>query len=574
MTSSPKSRARAERAVSAADARLPALDSGRELLRKAFPDHWSFLLGEIALYSFVVLLLTGTFLAFFFHPDMAHRPYAGPYAPLRGTLVSEAYASTMRISFEVRGGLLIRQIHHWGALIFVASLGCHLLRVFLTGAFRRPREVNWVIGVTMFGLALLEGYCGYSLPDDLLSGMGVRIAEGIMLSLPVVGSYLAFLVFGGEFPGEEIVSRFYLAHVLLLPGLLVALITAHLLLVVYLKHTQWPGPGRTNRNVVGKPLWPAYAAKSLGLFFAVFGVLAVLAATVQINPVWEYGPYRPDLASLDAQPDWYVGFLEGALRLMPGFETDLAGHTLAWTTFLTGVVLPVALFAVLYAYPFFERRLTGDSQERHLCERPRNHPTRTALGAGGVAGYAVLLLAGGQDVLAHVFHTSLEGLVWVFRVAFFVVPVLAYLATKRLCLGLQATDRRRLAEGEGSGEAVRTAAGGYAEERLPLPAEAAYALLVRDVPVPTGRTPAAAGHHRRGLLRRRPLRLRVRDALSAWYFGQRVDLPADEERRRRIEEILAPPTHPAPPRARVLPPRSPGRQVWHAVRWLLRGRGR
>ncbi|WP_234433359.1 cytochrome b [Streptomyces sp. NRRL WC-3549] len=525
----------AKGAVDALDARLPLAEAGRALLRKAFPDHWSFLLGELALYSFLVLLLSGVYLTLFFEPSMAEVVYDGSHAPLRGLRMSEAYASTLRISFDVRGGLLVRQIHHWGALVFVASIGAHLLRVFLTGAFRRPRELNWVVGVTMFLLALLEGFAGYSLPDDLLSGTGLRTAQGIMLSVPVVGSYLSFFVFGGEFPGEDIVSRLYPVHILLVPGLLLALVSLHLLLIVHLKHTQWAGPGRTGRNVVGKPFHPQYTAKSGGLFFLVFAVLTLLAAVAQINPVWDYGPYRPDQVSTGSQPDWYVGFLEGALRLMPGVETRLWGHTLMWNPLVPGVILPGALFLVLYAYPFFERWITRGTGEHHLCDRPRDRPVRTGLGVAALTAYAVLLLAGAQDVLAFVFDVPVHALTWTFRVALFVLPVVAFLVTGRLCLAAQARDRDLLEEGEETGGVRQSVEGGYHPGHQGLPAGKRYVLMARDLPRPldprtTRRDPA-------------PARLadRLRVALSRWFYRDAVRPPMTEEQQREAAEVLAGP---------------------------------
>ena len=523
---------RGERTVTALDKRLPVSSAGKEFLRKAFPDHWSFLLGEIALYSLTVLVITGVFLTFFFHPDMSERPYTGSYVPLQGVRTTEAYASVLHISFDVRGGLLIRQIHHWGALVFVAAIGVHLLRIFFTGAFRRPREVNWMIGVTLFLLALLEGFCGYSLPDDLLSGTGLRTAQGIVLSVPIVGTYLSFFVFGGQFPGHEIIPRLYAAHILLLPGLLLALVAAHLTFVVYHKHTQWARPGHTNRNAVGKPFFPQYTAKSVGLFFTVAGVLALMAALMQINPVWSFGPYRADQVSLDSQPDWYVGFLEGALRLMPAAETNFAGHTVVWDVFLPGVALPLTLFVVLYGFPFFERWITGPLPEQHLCDRPRNQPTRTALGVAGVTVYAVLLTAGGQDVLARVFGVRLEVLTYTFRTALFVMPFVAYHATKRACLGLQAADRRRFLEGRATAEVRRTSGGGYQQAKTLLPAVEAYRIAVRDEP-----RPRAHGTEVWRWFRRH----RVRNALSRWYLGKRVELPLTAEQRRSVEVVRAAP---------------------------------
>ncbi|MBT2411374.1 ubiquinol-cytochrome c reductase cytochrome b subunit [Streptomyces sp. ISL-12] len=503
-----------ERLADRADARLPVLEGGR-LLRKAFPDHWSFLLGELALYSFVVLLLTGVWLTLFFDPSMTESAYGGSYRPLLGVRMSQAYRSTLDISFEVRGGLLIRQLHHWAALVFPAAIGVHLLRVFFTGAFRRPREANWVIGVTLFLLALAEGFAGYSLPDDLLSGTGLRIAQGIMLSVPVAGTYVSMFVFGGEFPGQDVVPRLYSLHILLLPGLLLALVSAHLILVFHLKHTQWAGRGRTERNAVGKPMFPQFAASSTGLFFLVFGVLTLLAGVAQINPVWAYGPYRADLVSTGSQPDWYVGFLEGSLRLVPPWETVVAGHTVMWNVLLPALVLPGLLFAVLYAYPFFERWVTGGQEERHLADRPRDEPVRTGLGVAAIAFYAVLTAAGGNDVLAHIFDVSLNLLTWVFRVALVVLPPVAFMAAKRVCLALQETDRERLAEGAETGEVRQTLAGGYAERHEPLDEEHRYVLYGRKPPEPPAPEEAEA-EGRAG---------RLRATLSSWYSDDRAGTP-------------------------------------------------
>ncbi|WP_079071776.1 cytochrome b [Streptomyces yokosukanensis] len=461
---------RAERLVDAADARLPALEGGA-LLRKAFPDHWSFLLGELALYSLLVLILTGVWLTLFFQPEMREVVYAGPYAPLRGVRMSAAFDSTLHISFDVRGGLLMRQTHHWAALVFVAAIGVHLLRIFFTGAFRRPRELNWVIGLTLFVVSLAEGFAGYSLPDDLLSGTGLRIAQGIMLSIPVVGTYAAFFVFGGQYPGHDIVTRLYPAHVLLLPGALIALVAVHLILVVHLKHTQWRGPGRTQRNAVGKPFFPQFTASSGGLAVIATGLLVLLAGLAQVNPVWNYGPYRPDQASTGSQPDWYVGFLEGALRLVPAWETNVAGHTLMWNVLLPAIVLPGLLFAVLYAYPFVEQRLTGEWRtEWHLCDRPRERPVRTGLGVAGTVFYGVLLLAGGNDVVAQTFRISVNGLTWVLRVALIAAPLLAFLVTRWLCRALTAAESERLADGVPTGEIRQSVTGGYESDHEPVAA--------------------------------------------------------------------------------------------------------
>ncbi|MFD0855473.1 cytochrome bc complex cytochrome b subunit, partial [Actinomadura adrarensis] len=345
----------------AVDDRLGGAGFMNKNLRKAFPGHWSFLLGEIALYSFVVLVLTGIFLTFFFKPSGAPVHYDGSYVPLRGLRMSEAYESTLHLTFDVRGGLLMRQIHHWAAVVFVAAICVHLLRIFFTGAFRKPREVNWLIGVTLFALAMAEGFAGYSLPDDLLSGTGLRIAQGIMLSIPVVGTYIAMWVFGGEFPSsEEFLPRLFTVHILLIPGLLLALISAHLMILWHQTHTQWPGRGRRERAVSGEPTFPNFAAQSSAYFLFTFGLLAAMAAAFQINPVWLYGPYEPSQVSTGSQPDWYVGFLEGALRITPHLSTTVAGHTIAWNPLLPAVVLPAVFLTSIALYPFAERWATGD----------------------------------------------------------------------------------------------------------------------------------------------------------------------------------------------------------------------
>jgi ubiquinol-cytochrome c reductase cytochrome b subunit len=500
------------------DARLPAAEGG-SLLRKAFPDHWSFLLGELALYSLVLLLLTGVFLTFFFHPTATELRYTGSYLPMRGRMVSEAYDSTLHISFDVRGGLLIRQVHHWAALVFVTAIGVHMMRVFFTGAFRKPREINWVVGVTLFVLAVAEGFCGYSLPDDLLSGTGLRVVQSLLLSIPVVGTYLSLFLFGGEYPGTEIIPRLYTVHILLIPALLVALVVLHLILVVYLKHTQWGGPGRTKSNVVGQPMVPQFAAKSIGLQLAVFGVITVLAGVAQINPVWNYGPYRTDHVSTGSQPDWYIGFLEGSLRLMPPFETTVWGHTFMWNILIPTVILPALLFLAIYLYPFLERWLTGDDREHHLCDRPRERPARTAFGVAGITFYAVLLLAGGNDIIATLFHVSLNGLTWTFRVALVVAPVLAFMVTRRLCVALRAHDLARIREGEETGEVRQGVEGGMEPGHRPLPAGERYTLLMREQPRPLELPPA--GRDLDGRRHGRVRRLRV--ALSRWYFGDRFE---------------------------------------------------
>ncbi len=439
----------------------------RKQLNKVFPDHWSFMMGEIALYSFIVLLLSGTYLTFFFDASMADTTYDGSYGPLKGVTMSRAYASTLHISFDVRGGLVIRQIHHWAALLFIAAMTIHMFRIFFTGAFRKPRELNWIIGLLLLTLGVVEGFAGYSLPDDLLSGTGLRIADAIMLSIPVVGSWVSFLVFGSEFPGTEIVGRLYIAHVLLIPAILAALIGAHLALIVKQKHTDFAGPGRTEHTVKGERVYPIYAAKAGGFFFLVSGVICTIGGFAQINPIWIFGPYNPAQVSAGSQPDWYMAFLDGSTRLFPSWETRYFHHTipaLFWPT----VVLPGVLLTLAGAYPFLEAKLTGDRASHNLLQRPRDVPVRTSLGAMAIAFVFVLFASGGNDLIATAFDISLNAMTWGGRIALLVLPPVAYLATYRICLGLQKHDREVLEHGIETGIIKRLPSGEFIEVHQPL----------------------------------------------------------------------------------------------------------
>jgi ubiquinol-cytochrome c reductase cytochrome b subunit len=455
--------AKVAEAAEAADERYQAAKLLRPRLNKVFPEHFSFLFGELALYSFVVLLLTGTYLALFFDPSMAEMTYHGTYADLDGVDVSRAFASTLQISFDVRGGLLVRQVHHWAANVFVASIFVHLLRIFFTGAFRKPREANWIIGVFMLIIAIAEGFAGYSLPDDLLSGTGLRIMSGIVLSIPVVGTWLHWLIFGGEFPGEIIISRLFTAHILLLPGLLLALIAVHLVGVWYQEHTQYPRTRGTQRNVVGTRTVPSFALKSTTLSILVTGTLVVMGGLLQINPVFLYGPYHPGKASINSQPDWYLQLVEGAMRLWPEWRIDLWHTYTIPSVFWPAVVLPTLLFGGMLVYPFVEQRLTRDRAMHNIAQRPRDVPARTGLGAMALTYYAVLVVAGTDDVIAFVFDIPIERMVWIGRVGVLVLPPLAYLVCYRLCRRLQRADRDVLYSGVASGIIERRPEGYYVE---------------------------------------------------------------------------------------------------------------
>jgi ubiquinol-cytochrome c reductase cytochrome b subunit len=503
-----------------ADERVGASKGVKFLARKIFPDHWSFMLGEVALYSFIILLLSGTFLTFFFVPSVGETTYTGAYAPLNGATVSEAFASTVRMSFDVRGGLLMRQIHHWAALVFVAAIIVHMFRVFFTGAFRKPRELNWVIGSLMAIMAIIEGFLGYSLPDDLLSGNGLRIAYSIILGIPIVGSYIAFFLFGGQFPGEAFIPRIYTIHVLLLPAIFLALIGAHLVLLVVQKHTQYPGPGRTNKNVVGFPLFPIYVAKAGGFFFIVSGVISLMSAVFQINPIWAFGSYDPSPVSADAQPDWYMGFMDGAVRLTPGFtEFTALGHTWSFNILIPALIMPGILSGVLLAYPWIEAFATGDRREHHLLDRPRNVPTRTGLGVMAITFYLLLLISGGNDVLAIKLHLSINDITRTLRLLVFVLPPLTYLLAKRIALGLQRKDREKVLHGRETGTIYRTETGEFFEVHAPLDPYSRWKLVQHEDYGPAALPPAVDEN---GVRRPGNRRDRMRQRISRFYFEDRI----------------------------------------------------
>ncbi|MEV6624409.1 cytochrome bc complex cytochrome b subunit [Amycolatopsis sp. NPDC051106] len=459
-------------AAGGADRRLHAAGGLRRQFTKVFPTHWSFLLGEVALYSFIVLLLSGVYLTLFFDPSMQEVTYQGAYADLRGVPMSRAFATTLDLSFEVRGGLFMRQLHHWAALIFVAAMMIHMFRIFFTGAFRRPREANWVIGALLLILGMFEGFFGYSLPDDLLSGTGIRATlSGIVLSLPVVGTWIHWALFGGEFPGDVIIPRLYTIHILLLPGIMLALVGVHLALVWYQKHTQFPGVRRKETNVVGVRILPVFALKGGAFFALVTGILALMSGLFQINPVWKFGPYDPSKVSAGSQPDWYMGWADGLLRVYPPWELFLGNHTVP-QPFFAGVVGMTLLLGALISYPWLERRLSGDTAHHNLLQRPRDVPVRTGIGMMALAFYGVLTLSSFNDIIALQFDISLNATTWAGRIGLLLAPPVAYLITYRVCLALQRSDREVLGHGIETGIITRTPDGTYLEIHQPLDGKA------------------------------------------------------------------------------------------------------
>jgi len=481
--------------------------------RRAVPTHWSSMFAEVALFSLVIVFVTGIFLTFFFDPSNTVVKYDGAYVPLSGIDMSRALDSTLHISFEVRGGLLVRQAHHWSTLLLLAAIGMHLLTMFFTGAFRKPRQLNWIVVFGVFVLSLVGGWTGYALPDDMLSGSGLRIVQGVVLGIPVVGTWLSFLVFGGEFPGT-IIANFYPLHAIIVPLALIALVGVYVLLVVAQKPPQFAAPGRDDDNVVGVPLLPTYAVRSGGLFFIVFAVVTIISATTTINPIWNYGPASPGDASAGSQPDWYMGFLDGALRLVPpGWEVVLFGRTLS-----IAILAPLAvigLFLALVAvYPFVEAWITGDKREHHILDRPRNAPVRTAIGVAGVLFYATLWGAASSDLIATHFRVSVESVIHFYQAMLVLGPVVGFTVAHRVALGLQRKDRELVLHGVESGRIVRLPGGEYIEVHQPLSPGERWALVDFEVHEPLRARPDARG--------RRTSSQRLRARLSRFFFEDRV----------------------------------------------------
>ena len=458
-----------QKALDDADIRYHGARPLRTALNKVFPSHWSFMLGEAALYSFIVVLLSGVYLSLFFDPSMAETVYTGVYEKLRGVPMSMAYDSTLNISFEVRGGLLIRQIHHWAALLFIFAMLLHMMRIFFTGAFRKPRELNWILGVLLLVLGMAEGFLGYSLPDDLLSGTGLRAVSAFILSIPVIGTWTHWAVFGGDYPGTVIIPRFYSLHILLIPGAILALIGVHVALVWFQKHTQFPAPRATEKNVIGLRVLPSFAAKGGGFFAIVFGITVVMSGLFQINPIWNLGPYNPSQVSAGVQPDFYMGFLDGMVRIWPAWEIrNLFGHYMVPAVFFPSILAATILLILVMMYPWIEKAFTKDNVVHNLLQRPRDVPVRTGLGAAFMAFYIVNLINGANDLFALKLDISLNVMTWAGRILSIIGPVIAYVVAYRLCLGLQHSDRAVLEHGIETGILKRLPSGEFIEVHQPL----------------------------------------------------------------------------------------------------------
>lgn len=364
------------------DERLHVERLYQKYLRKAFPVHSTFFLGEIALFAFGVLVLTGIYLAFLYEPSIAE-------VEIEGNRLPAAYGSVVMLD-RIPAAHLIRQIHHWSAHVMIVALVLHLARIFFTGAYKKPREINWIVGLGLLGLTIFAAFVGYLLPYDQFSVTATGIGYNIALSVPWAGEYLADLVFAGKFPGSSLIPRFYGYHIMLLPLLLFAGIGIHLLLLVKQKHTEPPAAKAhsTGGRLIGMPLWPQQAVIMVMLLLVLGGALTLLGTLFPVHPVEFYGPPAPETPSV--KPDWYLLWVYGALRLVPGWmEVRLLGATIG-SEAIGGIILPGLVALALLLVPWLDRT---NREKLDYLEPPTWRPARLGWGVAVVSLIGVFTLA-------------------------------------------------------------------------------------------------------------------------------------------------------------------------------------
>jgi ubiquinol-cytochrome c reductase cytochrome b subunit len=405
------------------DERVGLAHPARKTLNKVFPSHWSFLLGELALISFAILVLTGIFLTAFYRPSVDTVVYAGASELYRGRELPGAFASILTLTHDVPGGQLVRRVHRATAQVFIGIAIIHMLRVVLTGAFRKPREVNYHIGWAMLVLAVVSGWSGHNLVYDTLAGTSLRVYYSFVLATPYVGEWLAQTIFAGEFPTGGLLPRLYSLHILLLPVAIGGLMAAHLALIARQTHTAYRHPAvDVEKTVVGEPLWPSQFAKTTTLALMLAGVLSLAAALVPWSEVDLHGPYLVARASNASQPDWFLFWVEGAIRIYPGVDIEVLG-TIISGAFISGVVLPFLFILVMAGYPWLERHVVGDDgRHHHTAQGGLEVPFRAGFVSAFLSFWLLLSVAATNDVIARVFAVPVEGVVWFFRIAVFVVP--------------------------------------------------------------------------------------------------------------------------------------------------------
>jgi cytochrome b-561 len=404
-----------DRLVDWLDDRLGLTDS-RAALGKAFPVADSFLLGEIALFNFLVLVLTGLFLGFFYEPSTAEVTYQGSVLRYQDETVPEAFASVLRITYDIPYGMFVRRMHHWAAHLFVAAIALHMLRVFFTGAYRNPREPNWLVGTTLAALSMFASYTGYALPFDEFATTATGIGHSIARSVPIVGDALAGVVFGGTFPSGATIPRLYFLHVLVLPTAIALLIGLHLAILVRQKHTELPrqreiaGPEPVDRDddsvLVGLPAVPNQAAISIVVCCLLLAVLSLLAGLLPVHNVAAYGPNDPTSTPSPIMPDWFLMWGYGFLKLVPSWlQVELFGITIS-TEFIGGALLPGLVFGLVLLWPFVDTV----PEPVHFTADPLDRPWQTAAGIAGVVFVMVASVAGMDVFVADLLGTTTAAL--------------------------------------------------------------------------------------------------------------------------------------------------------------------
>ncbi|ELZ32547.1 menaquinol-cytochrome c reductase cytochrome b subunit precursor [Halogeometricum pallidum JCM 14848] len=444
------------------------LDGGRSFLGKAFPAEDSFLLGEVALFCFVVLALTGMFLGMFFEPSTSDVEYEGSVAAFQGQEVPEAFASVLHITYDIPFGMFIRRMHHWAAHLFVASIGLHMLRVFFTGAYRNPREANWVVGTGLAGLAMGAAYTGYALPFDEFAATATGIGYNLATSVPFAGDVLGKVVFGGEFPSSATIPRLYFLHVLVIPVAIAGLLAIHMAILVRQKHTEaprdddvvGPSPPRSNRVtdgdavgdggaagtvdrdddsvVVGLPAFPNQAAVSVVVFFLTLATLAVLGGFLPVHNIAEYGPNNPAGTPELIMPDWFLMWVYGFLKLLPSwmsFTVPVAGVHVS-TEFIGGIVLPTLVFGAVAVWPFVDYR----ADPVHFTANPLDRPRQTAVGVAAIQFIMIASIAGMNNLLSRALGVETGVVNPVLTAALVAVPAVSGYLTYRLLDGGEGAD--------------------------------------------------------------------------------------------------------------------------------------
>jgi cytochrome b-561 len=392
------------------------LTAAQSVLGKAFPAEDSFLLGEVALFCFLLLVFSGVFLGFFFEPSITEVEYEGSVAEYQGEELPESFVSVLNITYDVPFGMLIRRMHHWAAHLMVASMALHMLRVFFTGAYRNPREPNWLVGTGLAGVTMFAAYTGYALPFDEFASTAVGIGYNVTLSVPLVGETLAHLAFGGSFPSSATIPRFYFLHVLVLPAVIAGLIGVHMLILVRQKHTEArrdedvPAPdtdrddataadgGRVARDddsvVVGLPAVPNQVAVSAVVFFLTLATLSLLAGFLPVHNIAEYGPNDPASTPSLIMPDWFLMWGYGFLKLTPSWVSfDVLGVHIS-AEFVGGLALPAVVFGVVALWPFID----SEDEPVHFTADPLDRPFQTGVGVAGVV-FVMLASIAGMDVI-------------------------------------------------------------------------------------------------------------------------------------------------------------------------------